>query len=133
MAKAIHLNNPDGSRKTRKDFKYLSVGKDKDEAEMNLWEIVRGSTAAPTYFDPHTVKNIFERDGYNYRLIDGGVVTNNLSESIFIDALSHFGEGLATGEPNAVHYFVKKIISDIQLLSTTVLHDIIVFLVFLFF
>ncbi len=33
MAKAIHLNNPDGSRKTRKDFKYLSVGKDKDEAE----------------------------------------------------------------------------------------------------
>jgi myosin heavy subunit len=33
MAKAVHLNNADGTRKTRKDFKYLSVGKDKDEAE----------------------------------------------------------------------------------------------------
>jgi patatin-like phospholipase/acyl hydrolase len=77
---------------SNKSKSFHSITKDKDEAEMNLWEIVRGSTAAPTYFDPHTVKNIFERDGYNYRLIDGGVVTNNLSESIFIDALSHFGE-----------------------------------------
>lgn len=33
MAKAVHLSNPDGSRKNRKDFKYLSIGKDKDEAE----------------------------------------------------------------------------------------------------
>lgn len=71
---------------------FSSVTKNKEESEMDLWGIIRGSTAAPTYFDPYILKNNYERDSYNYRLIDGGVVTNNLSESIFIDALSYYGD-----------------------------------------
>lgn len=49
-----------------------------------LWELVRSSTAAPTYFPPYVLDK--------YTLIDGGVVTNNLSEYIFINALEHFGK-----------------------------------------
>lgn len=49
-----------------------------------LWEIIRGSTAAPTYFQPYKLNN--------YNLIDGGVVANNLSELTFIDAIEHFGK-----------------------------------------
>ena len=48
-----------------------------------LWELVRSSTAAPTYFPPYILDK--------YTLIDGGVVTNNLSEYIFINALEQFG------------------------------------------
>jgi len=52
--------------------------------DYKLWELVRSSTAAPTYFPPYVLDN--------YTLIDGGVVTNNLSEYIFINALEHFGK-----------------------------------------
>ena len=53
-----------------------------------LWEIVRGSTAAPTYFPPYKIDLI----SHTYLLVDGGVVTNNLSELIFTHALTHFGK-----------------------------------------
>jgi patatin-like phospholipase/acyl hydrolase len=52
--------------------------------DYKLWELVRSSTAAPTYFPPYVLDK--------YTLIDGGVVTNNLSEYIFINALEHFGK-----------------------------------------
>jgi len=51
--------------------------------EYKLWEVVRGSTAAPTYFPAHKLGD--------YTLIDGGVVANNMSEVIFTHALDHFG------------------------------------------
>jgi patatin-like phospholipase/acyl hydrolase len=53
-------------------------------SDLMLWEIIRGSTAAPTYFPSYKTDN--------YNLIDGGVVANNLSELIFIDAMEHFGK-----------------------------------------
>jgi patatin-like phospholipase/acyl hydrolase len=49
----------------------------------NLWEVVRGSTAAPTYFPPYKLES--------YLLVDGGIVTNNMSELIFTKALSYYG------------------------------------------
>lgn len=51
--------------------------------EQDLWKVVRGSTAAPTFFPPFVLDN--------HILIDGGVVTNNLSELIFTHALVHYG------------------------------------------
>jgi patatin-like phospholipase/acyl hydrolase len=51
--------------------------------DYNLWEIVRGSTAAPTYFSPYKMDS--------YLLIDGGIVANNLTELIFTQAITHFG------------------------------------------
>jgi patatin-like phospholipase/acyl hydrolase len=53
------------------------------DTNQDLWEVVRGSTAAPTYFQPYKLND--------YNLIDGGVVTNNLSEMTFIDALNQYG------------------------------------------
>jgi patatin-like phospholipase/acyl hydrolase len=52
--------------------------------DHNLWEVVRGSTAAPTYFPPYKLDS--------HLLIDGGVVMNNLSELIYTKALSYFGK-----------------------------------------
>jgi patatin-like phospholipase/acyl hydrolase len=49
-----------------------------------LWKLVRGSTATPTYFPPFVLDS--------HTLIDGGVVTNNLSELIFTHALVHYGQ-----------------------------------------
>lgn len=54
------------------------------DTELKLWEIVRGSSAAPTYFSPYKI--------HEYNLIDGGVVANNLSELTFIDAVEYFGK-----------------------------------------
>lgn len=56
---------------------------DTSNNNYKLWELVRSSTAAPTYFPPYILDK--------YTLIDGGVVTNNLSEYIFINALEYFG------------------------------------------
>ena len=50
---------------------------------FEIWKVIRGSTSAPTYFPP------FQLD--NYLLVDGGMVTNNLSEMSFINAMEHFG------------------------------------------
>ena len=52
--------------------------------EYDLWKIIRGSVAAPTYYSPFVLDY--------HTLIDGGVVTNNLSELIFTHALIHYGE-----------------------------------------
>ncbi len=52
--------------------------------DHNLWEIVRGSTAAPTYFPPYQLDSKL--------LVDGGIVTNNMSELIFTKALSYYGK-----------------------------------------
>ncbi len=50
----------------------------------DMWKIVRGSTAAPTYFCPYK--------SYNCNMVDGGVVANNLSELTFIDSINYFGK-----------------------------------------
>lgn len=55
----------------------------KDCHQLQLWKAVRGSTSAPTYFPP------YELNGHT--LIDGGVVTNNLSEMTFLNALCYYG------------------------------------------
>jgi patatin-like phospholipase/acyl hydrolase len=51
--------------------------------EYDLWKLVRGSTSAPTYFPPFILDS--------HILIDGGVITNNLSELIFTHALVYYG------------------------------------------
>jgi patatin-like phospholipase/acyl hydrolase len=50
----------------------------------DMWKIVRGSTAAPTYFNPYK--------SYGCNMVDGGVVANNMSEMTFIDSINYFGK-----------------------------------------
>ncbi len=56
----------------------------KDDNHYPLWQIIRGSTSAPIYFPPFNLDS--------YLLIDGGLVTNNLTELVFTNALSYFGK-----------------------------------------
>ena len=64
-----------------KDINMISEG---ELPGYDLWKIIRGSTAAPTYFPPYIA--------YNMNMVDGGVVANNLSELTFIDSLNYFGQ-----------------------------------------
>lgn len=51
--------------------------------EYDLWKLIRSSCSAPTYFQPFILNE--------HILIDGGVITNNLSELIFTHSLSYYG------------------------------------------
>lgn len=53
-------------------------------SHLPVWKIVRGSTAAPTYFPPFQLEN--------HTLIDGGVVSNNLSEITFVNSIDYYGK-----------------------------------------
>ena len=54
-------------------------------SNIKLWKAIRGSTAAPTYFPPLVYDN--------YMLIDGGVISNNLSDITYHNAKKLFGPG----------------------------------------
>jgi patatin-like phospholipase/acyl hydrolase len=53
-----------------------------NNSDLLLWQIIRASTAAPTYFPPFINEDKI--------LIDGGVAANNLSEITFLSAINHF-------------------------------------------
>jgi hypothetical protein len=71
----LFTNNP-GSR-------YFACNKD-----LLLWDIVRASSAAPTYFPPHSINIPDGQGGSNkYEFIDGGVSSyNNPSLQVFLEA-----------------------------------------------
>lgn len=52
--------------------------------DYKLWEVIRGSTSAPTYYPPYKLDS--------YLLVDGGIVTNNLSELNYTKSISYFGK-----------------------------------------
>ena len=63
--------------------KYFDANRD-----LFLWDIVRASSAAPTYFPPHTIHIPDGKGGSNpYEFIDGGVSSyNNPSLQVFLEA-----------------------------------------------
>jgi patatin-like phospholipase/acyl hydrolase len=78
---------------------------------LELWKVVRSSTAAPTYFYPYTLN--YEQN--EYLCVDGGVITNSPSEICLLNALkmkkeSYYTFSLGTG------YCVQK--QETSFLST---------------
>jgi patatin-like phospholipase/acyl hydrolase len=65
------------------NYKPITFHTYKDNNDYPLWQVIRGSTSAPTYFTPFNFES--------HVLVDGGVVANNLSELVFTHALNHFG------------------------------------------
>ena len=67
---------------------------------MPLWQVVRASTAAPTYFEPETIQ-IPDRKGAmsSYEFVDGGVSTfNNPAFQLFLEAThANYRLGWQTG------------------------------------
>ena len=70
---------------------------------LPLWQVVRASTAAPTYFPPQVI-NVTDSGGVShpYEFIDGGVSTyNNPSLQLFLEATEpSYRIGWATGVQN---------------------------------
>jgi hypothetical protein len=64
-------------------YSYGNKYKDDKENDYLLWKVIRGSSSPPILFTPFNLEQ--------YTLIDGGIVTNNLSEIIFTHALDYYG------------------------------------------
>jgi predicted acylesterase/phospholipase RssA len=68
--------------------------------DLPLWQILRASTAAPTYFAPETIR-IPDRKGVvsSYEFVDGGVSTfNNPAFQVFLEAThANYKLGWQTG------------------------------------
>jgi len=56
-------------------------------ANLNLWEVIKASCSAPTYFPAH----IMSINGAEYPLIDGGIVANNPSACLISSVLKEIG------------------------------------------
>lgn len=72
----------------------------KTNADLPLWQIVRASTAAPTYFPPQTI-TIPDDAGkkHDYEFVDGGVSSyNNPALQTFLEAtIPDYGNGWPMG------------------------------------
>lgn len=72
----------------------------KNNAKLPLWQIVRASSAAPTYFPPETL-NVTDENGkkQKYDFIDGGVSSyNNPALQVFLEAtVPEYGNGWPMG------------------------------------
>jgi patatin-like phospholipase/acyl hydrolase len=65
----------------------------KQHADLNLWEVVKASCSAPTYFPAH----IMTVDGIEIPLIDGGLVANNPAACLLSSVLKQTGNSAETG------------------------------------
>ncbi len=72
----------------------------KNNAKLPLWQVVRASSAAPTYFPPETIA-VTDETGKKQRheFIDGGVSSyNNPALQVFLEAtVPEYGNGWAMG------------------------------------
>ena len=62
---------------------------DMENAKFRFWEAARGSSAAPTYFEPALVENLAKPAGDDQRkipLIDGGVFANDPVLAAYVEA-----------------------------------------------
>jgi uncharacterized protein len=73
---------------TRKPFFFKSqLARKKEEQNFKMREVIRATTAAPTYFEPHKLLSMVDRKTY-YSLVDGGIVANNPAMCAFAEALT---------------------------------------------
>lgn len=122
------------------------------DADLPLWQIVRGSSAAPTYFPPQTIAVVDENGNKQDReFVDGGVSSyNNPAFQVFLEAtepeyrfgwptgtdkllLLSLGTGYSpitvpTGEAkdytvfNWAKYAVKELMADANLQQNVLMH-----------
>lgn len=64
-----------------------------EHKQLNLWEVVKASCAAPTYFPAH----VMEVEGAERPLIDGGMVANNPAACLLSSVLKQTQNSARTG------------------------------------
>ena len=76
--------------------KYNGTGDDQDNLKLPLWQLIRASTAAPTYFPPERI----EVGKNSFLFVDGGITMfNNPSFQMFLMAtIAPYRMEWATGE-----------------------------------
>jgi ubiquitin conjugation factor E4 B len=62
-----------------------------------------------------------------WRAVHLGIVPQFNKYVNTLRALNHYSEGLAEGEANAIHFFLTKVVSDVQLLHVELLHQLVLF------
>ena len=73
---------------TRKPFFFKSrLAQEQEDRNFKMREVIRSATAAPTYFEPHKLFSLVDREIY-YSLVDGGIVANNPAMCAFAEALT---------------------------------------------
>ena len=85
-------NNPDA--------KYNDRARDDCNLELPLWQLIRASTAAPTYFPPEVIKFCPKGKTYEFVFVDGGVTMyNNPAFQLFLMAtVGQYKLGWPVGE-----------------------------------
>ena len=85
-------NNPDA--------KYNDRGRDDCNLELPLWQLIRASTAAPTYFPPEVIEFCPKGKAYEFVFVDGGVTMyNNPAFQLFLMAtVGQYKLGWPAGE-----------------------------------
>lgn len=74
--------------------------------DLEMWQVARATSAAPTYFEPACVAEF--KDEGDHALVDGGVYANNPSVAAYADCVELWGEeaeinfvSIGTGVPSA--------------------------------
>ena len=76
--------------------------------DLLVKDCILASTAAPTYFNPHSMK-ILDKE---YLFVDGGVVTNNPVQNCFLDANEYYrnvNTNTNTNTTNTNNFFVLSL------------------------
>ena len=107
------------------DFFKSRQAKKTESANYSLVDVLLGTTAAPTYFEPHQLKS---SSGNQKTACDGGVFANNpaffsLLEAIktYPDASSYFLLSVCTGKSERKHYQNISLLSLMQVIPEILL------------
>ncbi len=98
---------------TRSSY-FFTSNEDTSKREFYVRDVLRSTSAAPTYFPPARIKNIAPKSQANKALatminLDGGVIANNPTMCAYAEARNtHFKER-NNNEPSASHMYILSI------------------------
>jgi len=98
---------------TRSSF-FFTSNEDTSKREFYVRDVLRSTSAAPTYFPPAKIKNIATKNQANKELsaminLDGGVFANNPTMCAYAEARNTNFKDRNNNEPSASHMYILSI------------------------